>query len=196
MAPLPRSAPLRHTPPAAARLWALAVLLVAARLVSGSEPGSVEYQVKAAFLYRMVEYVEWPASAFPDAQAPIRVAVLGSESVAGTLAAMLSGRTANNRPFVVSAARGAADAVGAHVVFVGRHDPDTLKKVLESTRSSPVLTVTEVPDALDEGSIINFVVVDDRVGFEISLAAASRNGLTLSSRLLAVARRVETEVRR
>jgi len=42
------------------------------------------------------------------------------------------------------------------------------------------------------GSAINLVVADERVGFEVSVEAAERNGLKISSRMLNVARRVVT----
>jgi small-conductance mechanosensitive channel len=55
-----------------------------------------------------------------------------------------------------------------------------------------MLVVTEAPGALKDGSMINFQVIDDRVRFEISLLAAQRAGLELSSRLLSAAMSVDT----
>lgn len=168
-------------------------LLVAgvAPAFAANDASAVEYQVKAAYLYRMAEYVEWPSSAFERPDEPIRVAVVGSDALAEILAGMLAGRTANHRGFVVRPAAVGDDIEGAHIVFVGRREAASLKKVLGSLKSRPVLTVTETPDGLDNGSVVNFVPLDNRIGFEISLGAAERNGLKLSSRLLAVARRVE-----
>jgi hypothetical protein len=55
-----------------------------------------------------------------------------------------------------------------------------------------VLTVTDSEGALAQGSMINFVLDDRRVRFDIALDTAERSGLKLSSRLLAVARDVRT----
>jgi len=54
--------------------------------------------------------------------------------------------------------------------------------------------VTEVDGALSQGSVINFTLVDRRVRFEISLEAAEKHNLKLSSRLLAVAQQVFTSM--
>jgi len=53
-----------------------------------------------------------------------------------------------------------------------------------------MLIVTETPGALAQGGVVNFVVEDGRVRFDISLDAAERRGLKLSSRLITVARNV------
>jgi uncharacterized protein DUF4154 len=161
---------------------------------AADDAGVLENQVKAAYLYRMAEYVEWPSSAFPDAEAPVRIAVVGAEPLAGVLARMLVGRTVSNRPFVVKTAKITDSFAGVHILFVGRQEAGSLKQLLGSLKSQPVLTVSEVPSALPDGSVVNLVQDDNRIAFEISMGVAERNGLKLSSRLLAVAKRVEREV--
>jgi uncharacterized protein DUF4154 len=184
-------------------LWLLRWRFLMGALVVGfattaaaDEADALENQVKAAYLYRMAEYVEWPGSAFPDADAPIRIAVVGAEPLAGVLARMLVGRTANNRPFVVKTAKVTDNFAGVHILFIGRQEAGSLKQLLGSLKSQPVLTVSDVPGALPDGSVVNLVQDDNRIGFEISMGVAERNGLKLSSRLLAVAKRVEREVPR
>ncbi|HSY28334.1 MAG TPA: YfiR family protein, partial [Burkholderiaceae bacterium] len=61
-----------------------------------------------------------------------------------------------------------------------------------ATQSLPILVVTESAGALESGSIINFVPVDDRIRFEISVTQAERSGLKISSRLLGVAQKIES----
>ena len=161
------------------------------RTFAANDAVTVEYQVKAAYLVRMAEYVEWPSSAFAGPGEPIRIAVVGSDPLAEVLATMLAGRKANDRGFVVEPSAGGEEVEHAHILFVGRQEPGSVKKLLGGLKSRPVLTITEIPGGLDSGSVVNFVPFDNRIGFEISLGTAERNGLKLSSRLLAVARRVE-----
>jgi hypothetical protein len=163
---------------------------------AADENGTVEDKVKAAYLYRMAEYVEWPSSAFPDGEAPIRIAVVGADPLAAVLTRMLAGRAANSRPFQVRTAKPGDSFAGVHILFVGRNEAGALKTLLASLKSQPILTVSEVPGALPDGSVVNLVQDDSRIGFEISMGMAERNGLKLSSRLLAVAKRVERETPR
>jgi len=81
-----------------------------------------------------------------------------------------------------------AEARSCHVLFISQPDTETLKQALERVRGLPVLTVSESSDFLRLGGMINFVVEQDRVRFEINLEAAEQHHLKLSSKLLAVAR--------
>jgi hypothetical protein len=65
--------------------------------------------------------------------------------------------------------------------------------MLPALEQRPILVVTDSPDGLREGAIINFLVVDEHIRFEIALGAARSAGLTLSSRLLSAALRVEPD---
>jgi hypothetical protein len=78
---------------------------------------------------------------------------------------------------------------GVNILFVGRNAP-AAAALLRAAREQGVLAVTESDHGLDMGSAINFVTAGERVGFEVSLDAAERSGYRISSRMLAVARRV------
>ncbi|HJV24184.1 MAG TPA: YfiR family protein [Aromatoleum sp.] len=173
------------------RILVCLVLAGAAHAFAANDPVSVEYQVKAAYLFRMAEYIEWPSSAFAGPGEPIRIVVVGADPLVDILVATLAGRKANERSFVVEPSNGGDEVEHAHILFVARREAGAAKKLIGALKSRPVLTITEMPGGLDSGSVVNFVPVDNRIGFEISLGTAERNGLRLSSRLLAVARRVE-----
>jgi hypothetical protein len=150
---------------------------------------ATEAGIKAAFLYKFAGYIEWPANAFAAPDAPFVIGVVGSEEVAAELERLVPGRSINNRPVVVRRLREGESPKGAHIVFVGRGEPN-VRAVVRAAQQNGALVVTETERGLEAGSSINFVLVDDRVGFEVSLDAAERSGLRISSRMLAVARRV------
>ena len=145
-----------------------------------------ESQVKAAFLYKFTGYVEWPEGAFASADAPLNIGVIGADALAAELEQVVAGRKANDRPVLVRRLKPEDSLKGLQIVFIGQSTPPHL-------RPWPgLLVVTESEGALAQGSVINFVLVERRVRFEISLDAAEKNGLRLSSRLLAVAEKVIT----
>ncbi|HEX6997182.1 MAG TPA: YfiR family protein [Gammaproteobacteria bacterium] len=78
------------------------------------------------------------------------------------------------------------------IAVLGAEHNAYLETLIEHVRDRPVLTVSDAPDGLERGAMVNFQLVGERVRFEVSLAAAQRAGLVLSSRLLASALRVET----
>lgn len=151
----------------------------------------LEYRVKAAYLFRMAEYMEWPNASLDRPDAPFNIAVLGADLFVAQLKDTLAGRTLNKRPFTVRLANASDNMADVHILFIGRDNAADLKKMAARLANQPTLIVTEIPGALAEGSMINFVRLDNRIGFEIGLSAASRSGFKFSSRLLTVAVRVE-----
>ena len=169
-------------------LWALALAVASACAAHAQAQGPSESTVKAAFLYKFAGYVEWPPAALPP-EAPLVIGVMAADEVLAELEKLVPGRQVNNRRINVRRVREGEPLRGVHVLFVGRAEPNA-RAVLRAAQQQGVLAVTEVERGLEAGSSINFVTVEDRVGFEVSLDAAERSGLRISSRMLAVARRV------
>jgi len=155
---------------------------------------SLEYRLKAAFLYKFAGYVEWPEAAFPRPDTPLTIGVLGADAVASELVPLVAGRTVNNRAVTVRHLKAGEPLTGIHVLLIGKPESARLSPLLAQLQSHAILIVTEVDGALSQGSVINFTLVDRRVRFEISLEAAEKHNLKLSSRLLAVAQQVFTSM--
>ncbi len=169
-------------------LAGLAWLPTAVPAQPGGAARASEQSVKAAYLYRFADYVEWPG-AQAAAGLPITIGVLGADPLAAELASMTVGRSVAGRPIEVRQLEPEQSLDDLQVLFIGS-GADDREAVLEIARTLPVLTVTEVDGALTEGSIVNFVTSQQRVRFEISLPAAEASGLRLDSGLLSVAQRV------
>ena len=148
-----------------------------------------EASVKAAFLYKFANYIEWPANAFAAPAAPLVIGVAGSDEVAAELERIAPGRNVNGHPVAVKRVREGQSPGGVHLLFIGR-DNGALAPILRAARDNSVLAITETERGLEMGSAINFVTAGDRVAFEVSLEAADKTGHRISSRMLAVARRV------
>lgn len=155
--------------------------------VLGNPAATSEVRVKAAFLFRFIGYVEWPATSFSGAESPYIIGVLHADDIAEELTAIAAGRTVNNRPVIVKRLREADTFNGLHVLFIGAAARSRQAQWLKSLQQQPVLLVTDADGALAQGSMINFRLVEDRVRFEVSLAPAEQTGLKFNSRMLGVA---------
>ena len=160
---------------------------------NGASGSVLERRVKAAFLYKFLGYAEFPPGAFLDGASPVTIGVVGADDLAAELARVVAGRTVNTRPVVVRVLRDTEVQVPLHLLFVGGVDPLRVGRMVRQA-SAAMLVVTECEDGLRQGSVINFRVIDERVRFDVSLDAAERNGIKLSSRLLTVANRVQKGV--
>ncbi|MFL6672215.1 MAG: YfiR family protein [Massilia sp.] len=151
---------------------------------------ALERQVKAAFIYKFLGYTEFPTAAFADAASPIVIGVTGADEMAAELARIVAGRTVNGRPIVVRALREQELGGTLHLLFVAGGDSAHTARIVKAA-SGALLVVSECDNGLQQGSVINFRIVDERVRFDVSLDAAERNNVKLSSRLLTVANRVQ-----
>jgi hypothetical protein len=149
-----------------------------------------EQQVKAAFLYKFASYVEWPEGVLARADDPLVIGVAGDDALADQLEAMVAGRLVNGHQVQVRRLHGRNDNPGAvHILYA--QGERLAPELLAAARGHPVLTVTDSPEAFAQGSMINFVVADERLRFEVAPRRASAEGLRISARMLAVAWRVQ-----
>jgi hypothetical protein len=148
-----------------------------------------ESAVKAAFLYKFGNFVEWPADAFASPAAPLVIGVFGDEPVAAELEQITRGRTVQGRPVVVRRIRATDEIPQVHILFAGGARAAAVRELLAATRG-PVLTVADVAGATAE-AVLHFSQEDGRVRFEASLTAAKARGIRLGARLLEVAQAVE-----
>jgi hypothetical protein len=168
--------------------WGLVMLALGAGALH-AEDVSKEYQVKAAFLYNFTKFVEWPAHGFADDAAPIVIAVLGENPFGDELEKLVHDRKVNGRTLHILRTQSAAAARSAHVVFIGHEDERQFEHELTALHAAGVLTVGESERFAAAGGIVRFTMLDDKVRFEINVAAAERGGLKISAQLqkLAVA---------
>ena len=176
-------------------LFALtAGLAPAGRAALGADIYSAD-AVKAAFLYRFAAYVTWPPRTLHDDRS-FTIAVLDSDPVAQELERILTGRVVNGLPARVRRIRAVRELGDAQMLYIGAGSLYRLTEEIDSIGSQPVLVVTDAPGGLNAGSTVNFMLVDRRVRFEVSIAAADRARLKVSAELLSVAARVEGDHRR
>jgi hypothetical protein len=142
---------------------------------------SLEYQVKATYLFNFVKFVEWPPAA---GAGPLTICVAERNPFGDSLREAIQGEKVGGRPLetrVVDQPESSCD-----VVFVPRGT--AAGPYLEASRDSATLTVGEDAGFLTKGGIINFIVERGNVRFEIDPSAAKRVDLRISSHLLRLSR--------
>ncbi len=155
---------------------------------------SLEYAVKATYLYKFAPFVDWPPTAFDQPNAPFVLCIVGADPFAEPIEKTVASQRIGDHPLLLRHLSAADARSGCHLMFVEGSPSQTVAQALEAVRGSPTLTVTD-SDAPTPG-IIQFVVVNDRVNFDIDNVAAATNHLTISSKLLALAHGVTHGERR
>ncbi len=169
------------------------LVLLSALLLSGgpglsAEPAAPgEYQLKAVFLFNFAQFVEWPPQAFPSAQTPLVIGVLGRDPFGAYLDETVRGETVNGRSLVVQRYSRVEDINICHILFISRLEEDRLENVLARLRGRNILTVTDAEGFAPTGVMIRLVTVENKIRLRINLEATQAANLRISSKLLRTA---------
>jgi len=176
-------------------LLLLPVLLASAqRALAIGDPGPIgEYQVKAAFLANFAYFVEFPPSAFESPTSPLIIGIVGDDPFGDGIDRLVEHKVVFGHAVQVRRFHDVKSLGKSHLLFVSGSDRQMAAKVIDVVRRTPVMTVGESEGFAQAGGVCNFTREGARVGFEINVNAAGRAGLSLSSRLLALARIVRDE---
>jgi len=185
-------------------LTLFSLVLVAAPRVRADSEKSKEYQIKAAFLYNFINFVDWPKEKVEDNDNLITIGIIGKDPFKQAFEP-LKNKQAKGKKVVIKRfisfkeSTLSTDQVGAirkcHSLFVCRSEKEQLEKIINLVKDYNVLIVGDMPDFLEPGGMINFVIEDKKVRFEINNAIAKQAKLNIRSKLLRLAKRVVEEDR-
>ncbi len=154
---------------------------------------SVEYQVKAAFLFNFAKFVDWPPEAFPSEKAPITFCVFRQDPFGGVLDETIRGKTINNREVLARRINELADLKSCQLVFVSSKEGKSLSEILNSLKGANTLVVGESEGFAERGGGVQFFLEDNKLRFAVNVDAVQRAHLSVSAKLLALARIVHDQ---
>ena len=159
---------------------------------SDAQDTARERQIKAAFLFNVLKFVEWPPSSQTTASAPLRLAILGRGPQTEKSSA-LEAKTVRGRHLVVQAYERVKDIEACDVLLVTPEAATDLADALRAAQGRPILTVSDTPDRAQTPAMITLTVVDTRLAFSVNLDTADASGLKMSSNLLDLAKSVQSQ---
>ncbi len=166
-------------------LAACAASLYFAPVAPAQKPEPKEYEVKAVYLYNFGRFIQWPDRATKDDT--FAVCVLGSDPFGAILDATVANETIDNRKLVARRIAKPGDAAGCRILFISSSETPRIEAILAALQNSSVLTVSDMSGFITYGGMIQFVLAENKVRFQVNLTAADKAGLTFSSQLLKVA---------
>ena len=169
---------------AAIRLLCGAMLLLT---LTPARAAPSEYELKAAFIYQIARFVEWPPSG-----APLRLCVLGGNPFGPALES-IRGKPVNERRMEISLLDMNADTRECTMLFIAAPAERHLERITALSRGTGMLTIGDTQGFAQRGAMVNFFVENGKIRFEINLEASRRAGLKISSQLLKLARIIQEE---
>ncbi len=176
----------------AAGLLGLALLGLAAPVLSAQTEPSAEYKLKAVFLFDFAQFVEWPAWVFHGHDAPLVIGVLGDDPFGAYLDDLVNGEKIGDRHLVVQRYKRAEDIKDCHILFICSSESGDLEDILARLHGRNILTVGDTDSFTRRGGMVRFVRESGKIRLRINLDVATDSGLTISSKLLRAATIVKT----
>lgn len=165
-------------------------LLAVCLSVAIGAASSIEYEVKAAFLYNFAKFTEWPATAIGDDD-ELNLCVAGNDSF-GSVRDTLQGKEVQGHALTINKIQIVTEADDCHILFVSTSEAGRLETLMETVVGRQgILSVSDIAGFAKHGGIIELKVIDNKVRFAINLRAARQAELNLSSKLLRLATVVE-----
>lgn len=176
----------RTRPPRTRWIVLLCAVGVVCGLVSreGISRTADEYEVKAAIMYNIAKFAEWPTEG--DSQV-FRLGILGPDPFGSKLEETILGKKVDGKPIIVMRFDSLDDYSRVDMLFVTRAMAGKMPEILEVTKGRAVLTVSDTKRGCEQGSVIGFVKQGSRVRFAVNAKSARFTNLTLSSKLLMLA---------
>ena len=158
----------------------------AASSLCGEELRHSEYEVKAAFLYNVGKFVEWPKNGSEN-NAFLTLCVLGYDPFQEKLAA-LEGKTIKGKKIIVKRIAFVSEAKNCDILFISSSEKTRISQIVKELANQPILTVGDTDSFAEKGVMINFYIENDRIKFTINTKAAERSDVKIHSNLLRLAK--------
>ncbi len=166
---------------------AILLLLLNSLALHAQTPPSREYQLKSAFLFNFIQFVEWPSTSFTADTEPFVIGVLGENPFQSFLEELVSGEKVNGRPVTVRYFKNAGEVKTCHILFINQAEIKKMGRLAEDSKTNSILTVSDAPGFLDYGGMIRLFIKDNKIKMQINPEASKAAGLVVSSKLLRLA---------
>lgn len=150
----------------------------------------VDWRDRAAFVCNLTRFTHWPSNAFRLDSDPLVIGIIGKDTLGRRLDDLVSGQVVRTHPLKLMRLLPGDDLSKCHVLFISSSEKDYLDIILAEVGDKPVLTVSDLAGLAERGVIVELPQRDDRI--TVNLKNAESLGLKISSKLLGLARIVET----
>lgn len=168
------------------RQWVLALILASGACLLVNAQGVEEHEVKAAFVLKLINFVQWPDAAGQH-NTSLVIGIVGTDATSDALERLASGKSVDGRGIVVRRLNTESNLTACQVIFIGASEGNHAASLLERIRGASVLTVGEMDGFGQHGGVVNLMLDEGRIRLEVNPNAAQRAHLQISSRLLSLA---------
>ena len=149
---------------------------------------NVEYQVKATFIYKFLNFIERKDNNFSKEK--LSFCIIGDDHF-GSILDSSDSFNFSNKVLIPKNVRSVQDGEMCDIIFISSSEKKRLKDIIGDLNGRNVLTIGDTKGYAKDGVMINFYIKNNKVRFEVNVKAAKRNGIEISSKLLRLAKLVD-----
>ena len=136
--------------------------------------------LKASYIYNFAKMIDWPEA---EKSGNFIIGVYGNSNVYKELIKKYASKNIGNQQIEVKKLSDTPTVGKIHLLYITKEKNEDIPMLIKSVKKKAVLVVTESSGSLDEGSIINFIIVDANLNFELNVDQANKHDLIVGSRL-------------
>ena len=147
-----------------------------------------EYEIKAAYLYNFSKFIEWPGSSMKQTQGTFIIGVLGKDPFGGFLEQVIEGKNVRGAIMTIKRFHRLDELQYCNILFISASETSNLSKIFDSLKNENILTVSDMPEFIRNGGMIQLYAENNKIRFAIHVGATERSNLKLSAKLLNLAK--------
>ncbi|MGB8856734.1 MAG: YfiR family protein [Burkholderiales bacterium] len=151
-----------------------------------------EYDLKAAFVYNVALFTDWPADSFSDKEEGFNFCVAGADPFGNTLDSLTAKLLKQRKINIVRLGKSSSPG-RCHILFIPATENIRADSLFKEVKNSSVLTVSEDISTFKKGSMLNLSIIENKLRFQVNMDAVSTARLSISSKLLRLADSVQKE---
>lgn len=172
--------------------WSTWIIASIAVFVSSTGHGEIsDYELKAAYIAHITEFVKWPRSSPLKDDNTFSICVFGNHPIEEPLAKLPKLMKVDKRPIIIRRIDYPEDALGCNMLFVPLNENGRITEIQKHIEKGAVLLINEVPSIPSHGQLISIYRDGNRLRIQVYLHKAQDAGFIISARLLKLANIVE-----
>ncbi len=170
------------------KLIYITILALTFMSMNAPAPQDGRNRLKSLMLYQFATQIDWPKE---FKTGTFLIGVYGNESLYDELVKNHSGKTVGSQPIKIVKFNTVSDIKKCHILYVAEDKSSSVKSLASKFKSKSTLVISESPEGLENGAVINFFAQNNRTVFELSKTNAQQNKLIINSRIVSYAANVK-----
>jgi len=150
----------------------------------------IEYRLKAVFFFNILQFIEWPDTAFKTNESPVVIVVIGRDPFGKILDETVMNEKIGDHPIIIQRVQTLNEIQNCHALFISTSERYNYINILRELKNSSILTVSDIEGFSERGGNIEFFIEDNKIRFAINIDTLNQANLKASSKLLRLARLV------